>query len=213
MSPPSTLGKRCWRGTTERWCAPAPAPRGRGPAERWVRTVREECLDWTLVLGRHRLEAVLRDYVRHYNQHRPHHGLRLQVPAPLSEVTSARLSLSDIGRHDMLGGLIHEYSAAAQSSFTPAGLSRPQGAPFAVTGIGRLYWTTGPRQRNRCSSPATFKDTPGRSSRSRPISGASTSAIGILVPYTSDAIAAHATPCPRNVHVEKLCERSNSQVA
>jgi len=40
-----------------------------------VRTVREECLDWTLVLGRHHLEAVLRDYVRHYNAHRPHRGL------------------------------------------------------------------------------------------------------------------------------------------
>jgi hypothetical protein len=48
-----------------------------------------------------------------YNQHRPHRGLRLEVPAPLSEVTSARLSLSDIGRRDVLGGLIHEYHAAA----------------------------------------------------------------------------------------------------
>ena len=62
-----------------------------------MRTVREECLDWTLVLGRHHLEAVLRDYVRHYNQRRPHRGLRLQVPAPASEVTSASPSLSDIG--------------------------------------------------------------------------------------------------------------------
>jgi hypothetical protein len=82
-------------------------------AERWVRTVREECLDWMLVLGRRHLEAVLRDYVRHYNQHRPHRGLRLEVPVPLSEVTSGPLSLSDIGRRDVLGGLIHEYRAAA----------------------------------------------------------------------------------------------------
>jgi transposase InsO family protein len=92
---------------------PVRSPRANAIAERWVRTVREECLDWTLVLGRHHLEAVLRDYVRHYNQHRPHRGLRLQVPAPLSEVTSARLSLSDIGRRDVLGGIIHEYHAAA----------------------------------------------------------------------------------------------------
>jgi transposase InsO family protein len=69
--------------------------------------------DWTLVLGRHHLEAVLRDYVRHYNQRRPHRGLRLQVPAPLSEVTSASPSLSDIARHDVLGGIIHEHRAAA----------------------------------------------------------------------------------------------------
>jgi transposase InsO family protein len=92
---------------------PIRSPRANATAERWVRTVREECLDWTLVLGRHHLEAVLRDYVRHYNQHRPHRGLRLQVPAPLSEVTSAPLSLSDIGRRDVLGRIIHEYHAAA----------------------------------------------------------------------------------------------------
>jgi len=82
-------------------------------AERWVRTVREECLDWTLVLGRNHLEAVLRDYVRHYNQHRPHRGLRLEVPAPVTTMTPIPLSLSDIGRRDVLGGIIHEYQAAA----------------------------------------------------------------------------------------------------
>jgi transposase InsO family protein len=59
---------------------PIRSPRANAVAERWVRTVREECLDWTLVLGRHHLEAILRDYVRHY-KHRPHRGLRLRVPA------------------------------------------------------------------------------------------------------------------------------------
>ena len=54
---------------------PIRSPRANAIAERWVRTVREECLDWTLVLGRHHLEAVLRDYVRHYSAHRPHRGL------------------------------------------------------------------------------------------------------------------------------------------
>ncbi len=92
---------------------PVRSPRANAIAERWVRTVREECLDWTLVLGRNHLEAVLRDYVRHYNQHRPHRGLRLEVPAPVSVVTSAPPSLSDIGRRDVLGGIIHEYHAAA----------------------------------------------------------------------------------------------------
>jgi len=92
---------------------PIRSPRANAIAERWGRTVREECLDWTLVLGRHHLEAVLRDYVRHYNQHRPHRGLRLRVPAPVSEVIPAPPALSDIARHDVLGGLIHEYRAAA----------------------------------------------------------------------------------------------------
>ena len=92
---------------------PIRSPRANAYAERWVRTVREECLDWMLVLCRNHLEAVLRDYVRHYNQHRPHRGLRLEVPAPVSAVTSAPPSFSDIARHDVLGGIIHEYHAAA----------------------------------------------------------------------------------------------------
>jgi transposase InsO family protein len=92
---------------------PVSSPQANAIAERWVRTVREECLDWTLVLGRNHLEAVLRDYIRLYNQHRSHRGLRLQVPARASAVTSAPRSLSDIGRCDVLGGIIHEYHAAA----------------------------------------------------------------------------------------------------
>jgi transposase InsO family protein len=92
---------------------PVRSPRANAIAERWVRTVREECLDWTLVLGRHHLEAVLRDYVRHYNEHRPHRGLRLEMPARVGAVTSGPPSLSDIGCRDVLGGIIHEYHAAA----------------------------------------------------------------------------------------------------
>ena len=92
---------------------PVRSPRANAIAERWVRTAREECLDWTLVLGRRHLEAVLRDYVRHYDEHRPHRGLRLEAPAPVTTMTPTPLSLSDIARHDVLGGLIHEYRAAA----------------------------------------------------------------------------------------------------
>ena len=83
---------------------PVRSPRANAIAERWVRTVREECLDWTLVLGRHHLEAVLRDYVRHYNEHRPHRGLRLEVPAPVGAVPSGPPSLSDIGCREVLVG-------------------------------------------------------------------------------------------------------------
>src|SRR6266545_1302126 len=47
------------------------APQANAFAERWVRTVRRECLDWTLVVGRRHLERVLREYVAHYNARRP----------------------------------------------------------------------------------------------------------------------------------------------
>jgi hypothetical protein len=51
--------------------APVRSPRANALAERFVRTVRVECLDWTLVLGRRHLEAVLREYFRHYDEQRP----------------------------------------------------------------------------------------------------------------------------------------------
>jgi putative transposase len=52
------------------------APNANAYAERWIRTVRAECLDWLLVVGRRHLDEVLRVYVAHYNQHRPHRGAR-----------------------------------------------------------------------------------------------------------------------------------------
>jgi putative transposase len=59
---------------------PVRAPRANAYAERWVRTVRAECLDWLLIVGRGHLQQVLRVYVEHYNRHRPHRALRLQAP-------------------------------------------------------------------------------------------------------------------------------------
>ncbi len=59
---------------------PIRAPKANASAERWVQTVGSECLDWTLVLGRRHLVRLLRVYVRHYDQRRPHRGLALAVP-------------------------------------------------------------------------------------------------------------------------------------
>ena len=60
---------------------PVRSPRANAYAERWVRTVRTECLDRMLILGRGHLERVLREYVGHYNRQRPHRGIDLDVPA------------------------------------------------------------------------------------------------------------------------------------
>jgi putative transposase len=59
---------------------PLRAPQANAVAERFVRTVRAECLDWLLILNRRHLERVLREYVEHYNTHRPHRALKLQPP-------------------------------------------------------------------------------------------------------------------------------------
>src|ERR671933_1778125 len=61
---------------------PVQAPQANAYAERFVRTVRNECLDWLLILGRRHLEHVLRIYVQHYNRQRPHRGLALTQPEP-----------------------------------------------------------------------------------------------------------------------------------
>src|SRR5665647_775648 len=60
---------------------PVRAPRANAFAERFVRTVRRECLDHVLIYGRRHLERVLQAYVAHYLEEPPHRGLRLAVPA------------------------------------------------------------------------------------------------------------------------------------
>jgi Integrase core domain len=61
---------------------PVRAPKANAFAERWLRTVRAECLDWLLIVGRGHLEQVLRIDVQHYNEHRPHRALGLEAPDP-----------------------------------------------------------------------------------------------------------------------------------
>ena len=59
---------------------PVRAPRANAYAERFVRTVRAERLDWMLVLGRRHTEHILRAYTTHYNHQRPHRALALLAP-------------------------------------------------------------------------------------------------------------------------------------
>jgi transposase InsO family protein len=59
------------------------APKANAIAERFVGTVRRECLDWLLILSRRHLEHVLRVYVDRYNAHRPHRSLDLVPPAAI----------------------------------------------------------------------------------------------------------------------------------
>ena len=55
---------------------PIRAPNANAFAERWVETLRADCLDWRLILGPRHLGLVLRTYVKHYDQERPHRGLQ-----------------------------------------------------------------------------------------------------------------------------------------
>jgi putative transposase len=91
---------------------PVRAPQAKAHAERWVGSLRRECLDRILIVGRRQLEQVVRSYISHHNQHRPHRSLE-QRP-PLAKPPPAEpLPLTQIGRRDRLGGVIHEYHAIA----------------------------------------------------------------------------------------------------
>jgi putative transposase len=70
-----------WRSTgAEIILTPIQAPNANAVAERWVGTVRRECLDQLLIVGRQQLGRVLRTYVEHYNRHRPHRSLGHVAP-------------------------------------------------------------------------------------------------------------------------------------
>ncbi len=107
-----------WRSTgAEVICTPIQAPNANAVAERWVGTVRRECLDQLLIVGRHQLVRVLRRYVEHYNQRRPHRSLAYATPVPpMPWVGADPMSAATVGRlrrRDVLGGLIDEYECAA----------------------------------------------------------------------------------------------------
>ncbi len=94
---------------------PIQAPNANAFAERWVRTARQECLDWTLIWGRRHLVRVLDEYVRHYNEQRPHRSLDLVPPSAINRGSAARAVpiVTTVQRRDRLGGLVHEYYEAA----------------------------------------------------------------------------------------------------
>jgi putative transposase len=93
---------------------PVRAPRANAFIERWIGTARRECLDRILIVNRQHLERVLPVYISHYNEHRPHRSLNQrppnEQPPPESETV---IALDRVHREDVLGGLIHEYKAAA----------------------------------------------------------------------------------------------------
>ena len=89
---------------------PVRSPRANSCAERFVGTLRRECLDHMLIFGERHLRKVLAEYARHYNGHRPHQGL--QQEPPLRQPGHAVDITARIERRHVLGGLISEYRRA-----------------------------------------------------------------------------------------------------
>lgn len=89
---------------------PYRAPNANAFAERWVRTVREECLDKLIIINQQHLQQVMLEYISYYNTARPHQGIEQQIPIPQSEPVVDSGSIVCL---DVLGGIIHDYQRAA----------------------------------------------------------------------------------------------------
>jgi putative transposase len=102
-------------GVTNPFCGLIRAPRANAFAERFVGTVRRERLDRMLIFGRRHLEAVIHEYVGHYNSHRPHRSLAQLPPRPkhITPTKPRNVDSSRLQRSDWLGGAIHEYRLVA----------------------------------------------------------------------------------------------------
>ena len=88
---------------------PFRAPNANAYAERWVRTLREECLDRLIGLNQSHLRRLLTEYSHYYNERRPHQGLAGATPLPFDLPTID----APIRSRDVLGGIIHDYYRAA----------------------------------------------------------------------------------------------------
>jgi putative transposase len=89
---------------------PYMSPKANAFAERWVRTVREECLDQLLIISDGHLHRVLIEYIQYYNHRRAHQGIGQRTPIPtLSQKRVATLVTRDpVGYREVLGGIIHD---------------------------------------------------------------------------------------------------------
>ena len=88
---------------------PFRAPRANAYAERWVRSVREECLDRVILLNQAHLAYTLRTYEQYFNEARPHQGIQQRIPYP----PTTHSTTGKVERRDLLGGVIHDYFRAA----------------------------------------------------------------------------------------------------
>lgn len=87
---------------------PVRAPRANSIAERAVRTLRQECLDHVIVINQRHLHALLTEFVRYYNDERPHRSLGHETPVPREVIRHGQIVSRPI-----LGGLHHAYARGA----------------------------------------------------------------------------------------------------
>jgi putative transposase len=84
---------------------PHHAPNANAFAERWIRSVREECLDKVLIINQAHLRRVMREYIAFFNTARLHQGINQQIPVP----PASRTARGPVRCRNGLGGILHDY--------------------------------------------------------------------------------------------------------
>ena len=92
---------------------PAHAPRANAICERFLRSVRQECLDHLLILHARQLQRILNAYVTYFNQARPHQGIQQQIPDSSGSSASTPPLGSQVVAVSVLAGLHHDYRKVA----------------------------------------------------------------------------------------------------
>jgi len=92
---------------------PVHAPRANAVCERFMRSVRQECLDHLLILHERQLQRVLNAYVAYFNQARLHQGIAQQIPEPSRSALSSHQAGDKVIALPVIGGLHHDYHWAA----------------------------------------------------------------------------------------------------
>jgi hypothetical protein len=144
---------------------PTRAPQANAIAERFVRTVRAECLDWLLILNRGQLERVLREYVEHYNEHRPHRALKLQPPQPREPPPTP--AIGEVRRRDRSVALSTSATEAPRDRDTTIGALEGAREPALGQPAGR-------RRAQQARSGGLAKHGPPPARARRPRAGAET---------------------------------------
>jgi putative transposase len=91
---------------------PPRSPQANAYAERWVRTLRHELLDRTIIWNERQLRTLAVEYFDHHNSHRPHRGIDQRAPNDEVDVVPIRPA-QRIDRHSTCAGLIYQYRPAA----------------------------------------------------------------------------------------------------
>ncbi len=93
--------------------SPYHAPRANAVCERFLRSVRQECLDHLLIFHEKQLQRVLNEYVAYFNRARPHQGIRQQIPEWYGSSVSSTHEGTKVFAVPILAGLHHDYRLVA----------------------------------------------------------------------------------------------------